>query len=386
MRKISVVTGSRADFGIYRSVLSRLDRHPEVNLELLVCGMHLSDLYGKTIDQIKSGGYSVAAEVETLMPGDSPRDIAQSMAQGIDGFSEVFGSSSPDILVVLGDRYEMFAAASAALPFAIPIAHIHGGETTEGVIDEAIRHSITKMSHLHFASTAAYATRIIQMGEHPDRVFVSGSPSLDQLDEFVPLEEQALEELIGMPLDPAPLLVTFHPVTLEYKLSGEQIDALLLALANIERPVIFTYPNADTHGQVIIDAIAAYVKARPNTKVVKSLGTKGYFSLLARAVAMVGNSSSGIIEAASFELPVVDIGNRQKGRIRGKNCIHAESNPEKIAAAIARALNPSFRKRLKGMENPYRAGSASAKIVEVLLDWPIGASLIQKRFYDLPAV
>jgi UDP-hydrolysing UDP-N-acetyl-D-glucosamine 2-epimerase len=383
MRTISVVTGSRADFGIYKPILAQLDKHPEVNLELLVCGMHLSDTYGKTIAEIKSEGYPIAAEIETLMTGDSPRDIAQSMAKGIEGVSEVFEARTPDILVVLGDRYEMFAAACAAVPFAIPLAHIHGGETTEGAIDEAFRHAITKMSHLHFASTEAYGARIVQMGEQPDRVFVSGAPGLDNLDGFVPLSDAELENRIGMSLDPAPLLVTIHPVTLEHGSTKAGIDSLLSALTAIAMPVVFTYPNADTHGQVIIEAITDYVKIHPLSRAVKSLGTQGYFSLLARASAMVGNSSSGIIEAASFELPVVDIGIRQKGRIRGKNCIHAEDAADAIQTAIGKALDPDFRGSLRGMTNPYGDGTAAAKIVNVLASRSLEASLIQKEFYDL---
>lgn len=383
MRTISVVTGSRADFGIYRPVLAQLDKHPEVNLELLVCGMHLSDRYGKTIAEVRSAGYPVAAEIETLMPGDSPSDIAQSMAKGIDGFSKVFAVKPPDILVVLGDRYEMFAAACAAVPFAIPLAHIHGGETTEGAIDEAFRHAITKMSHLHFASTEAYGTRLVQMGEQPDRVFVSGAPGLDNLNGFDPLSDAELQNRIGIPLDPAPLVVTYHPATLEQGSTETHIRSLLSALAAVGRPVVFTYPNADTHNLVVIEAIEDYVKNHPSCCVVESLGTQGYFSLLARAAAMIGNSSSGIIEAASFELPVVDIGLRQKGRIRGKNCIHAQVNAGSIETAIGKALDEGFRRSLAGMNNPYGNGTAAAKITDVLVSHSLAAPLIQKEFYDL---
>lgn len=382
MRRIAVVTGARADYGIYRPVLKAICAQSTLDLQLLVCGAHLSADFGHTVDAIAADGFPIAARIKTLEKDDSPTGIATSMANGLRGFGKAYARLRPDLILVLGDRYEMFAAAAAALPFALPLAHIHGGEATEGVIDEAFRHAITKMSHLHFASTELYARRIIQMGEAPERVFVSGAPSLDNLTDIHLLDRTAIEQDLGLRLDPAPLLVTFHPVTLEAEDTGRHIFELLAALENQNRPMIFTYPNADTHGRTVIEAIDAFVNVRPNAVAVKSLGTEKYFSLMNLAAAMVGNSSSGIVEAASFKLPVIDIGSRQRGRIRARNVMHTECNRVAIASAIAHVLDPKFRHSLDGLVNPYGDGRATERIISVLTSHSLDHSLVEKKFHD----
>lgn len=383
MRTIGVVTTARADYGIYRPVLRRIQHDADLRLSLLVCGMHLSRDFGFTVDEIVADGFPIDERIDMLEPSDAPEGIARSIGRGVMGFAEVFTRRRPDLLLVLGDRFEMFAAATAALPFGIPIGHLHGGEATEGLIDEAIRHSLTKMSHLHFVSTERYRARVIQLGEEPWRVVVSGAPSLDNLATFSPLSAQELSARIGLPLDPPPLIVTFHPVTLEFEDTGAHIAALAGALRDAGRPVVFTYPNADTRGRVIIDAIDDYVRSQGNAVAVASLGTAAYFSLMRHAAAMIGNSSSGIIEAASFGLPVVNIGTRQRGRAHGANVIDVECSRRAIAAAIAHVTEPEFREQARTTVNLYGDGSAAEGIVSAIKSVPLDRELTLKRFHDI---
>ena len=383
MRTVAVVTGSRADFGIYRPILKTIEATPGIEYHLHVCGAHLSPDFGNTVDEIEAGGFGIARRIKTYIGSNGPADIAGSMAAGLTGFADAFSRVRPDIVLLLGDRYEMFAASAAAQPFALPLAHIHGGESSEGAFDEAFRHAITKMSHVHFASTETYARRIIQMGEDPERVFVTGAPALDNLAELSPDADTVLDERLNMSFDPAPLLVTFHPVTLEYEKTESYIAELLTALEATGLPAVFTYPNADTAGQIIVDAIHRYIARHPESRAVESLGTDGYFALMKKAAAMVGNSSSGIIEAASFGLPVVDIGNRQRGRIRGPNVLHACCSSAAIATAINRSLAPEFRATLNNLPNIYGDGKASVRIVDTLRSMPLGGRLVQKSFFDL---
>lgn len=384
MRRVAVVTGARADYGSYRPVLEAIRAETSLQLCLLVSGAHLSEKFGHTVDAITADGLPISARVPMLEEDDDPAGIAASIANGVRGFGRVYAQLRPDLIVLLGDRYEMFAAATAALPFSVPLAHIHGGELTEGLIDEAIRHAITKMSHLHFAATDLYARRIMQMGEAPERVFVCGAPGLDNLRAVRFLEKPELEQRLGLTLAPAPLLVTFHPVTLEHEDTTRHLAELFAALDSQNRPMVFTYPNADTYGRRVIESIEAFVQNHSNTVVVQSLGTDLYFSLMNHAAAMVGNSSSGIIEAASFKLPVVNVGERQRGRICARNVIHTECERGAIAAAISRALDRDFRLGLTGLVNPYGDGQAAEKIVSVLATHSLGRDLIKKRFHDFP--
>jgi UDP-hydrolysing UDP-N-acetyl-D-glucosamine 2-epimerase len=345
--------------------------------------MHLSPEFGLTIREIEADGFPIGERVEMLLSSDTPEGIAKSMGLGTMGFAQAYGRCRPDILLVVGDRFEMHAAALAALPFKIPVAHIHGGEITEGAIDDALRHSITKLSHLHFVSTREYANRVIQMGEEPWRVVVSGSPALDNLRTLTLLKPEELAARFGLSLNQAPLLVTFHPVTLEYEDTDWQVSELLEALRPFDLPVVFTAPNADTSGRVIARKIEDFVKDHPSAWIVPNLGTLGYLSMMRCAAAMVGNSSSGIVEAPSFELPVVNIGSRQRGRVRAPNVIDVGYGATEIAGAVERALCPAFRASLAGLTNPYGDGRAAECIVRVLRETPLGDKLLVKRFHDL---
>jgi len=382
VRTIGVVTVARSDYGIYRPILRRIRLHPELRLSLLVSGMHLSPEFGMTARAIEVDGFEIAERVEMLVASDSPEAIAKSMGLGLIGFGQVYARRRPDILVVLGDRFEMHAAALAALPFNIPLAHIHGGETTEGAIDEALRHSLTKMAHLHFVSTKAYAKRVVQMGEEPWRVTVSGAPGLDNLNETTLLRPAEIEEQLGVKVTRPWLLVTYHPVTLEAEDTGAHVASRCAALDECGLPVGLTYPNADTCGRVVLDGIRRYVDAHEDSRLFTSLGTVTYLSLMKHTTAMAGNSSSGIIEAASFGLPVVNIGNRQRGRLRAGNVIDVGYGRDDIRRGIERALLREFRASLEGLENPYGDGRASERIVSQLACVPLDRALLMKRFRD----
>lgn len=385
MRSITVVSVGRSDYGIYLPLLRAIQADPAFNLHLIVGGMHLSESFGFTVRMIEADGFDIADRVEMLTDADTPISIAHAIGQGVTRFSRSFLAKRPDILVVLGDRYEMFAAVVAAFPFNIPIAHIHGGELTLGAMDDALRHAITKFSHLHFVSTSEYARRVIQLGEEPWRVSISGSPSLDNLASIQLLDRTALESRIKLNLQNPTLLVTFHPVTLQPGMAGQQTEELLSAIEQSACQAVFTLPNADTGNQDIRERILGYVHSHPGTVFVDNLGTQAYFSLMKFSVAMVGNSSSGIIEAASFELPVVNVGLRQAGRVRGINVIDVNCTAGEILQGIRQALSPSFKATLKDMGNPYYHGSATGIITERLKNVPLDAKLLIKSFYDLPA-
>jgi UDP-hydrolysing UDP-N-acetyl-D-glucosamine 2-epimerase len=380
---IGVITAARSDYGIYVPVLRRILSEPDVRLHLVVTGMHLSPEFGLTAETIESDGFEIGDRVEMLLSSDTPEGTAKSMGLGTIGMAQSYARKRPDILVVLGDRFEMHAAALAALPFKIPVAHIHGGELTEGAIDDALRHSMTKLSHLHFVSTEQYARRVIQLGEEPWRVTVCGAPSLDNLDSLKLLDRQELEKQYGLSFDQLPLLVTYHPVTLEYEQTEWQMRELLGALSSFGMPIIFTLPNADTGGRTILRMIKEFVKMRPATQLVDNMGTQRYFSVMANAAAMVGNSSSGIVEAASFKLPVVNIGSRQHGRVRAANVIDVACDRSEIVKAIERAIQPDFRESLRDLENPYGRGQAAEKIVKRLKTVVLDETLMRKQFQDV---
>lgn len=382
MRRICVVTTSRADYGIYRPVLREIARRPELELQLLVTGSHLLPQFGLTVSEIEADGYDTSQRAETVFSGDTPAAIVMSAAHAMIGLVECYCRLRPDLLMVLGDRYEMHTAVTAAVPFLIPVAHIHGGELTEGAIDDALRHSITKLSHLHFASTEMYAKRIEHMGEEPWRITVSGAPSLDNLNGFEPLDDIALAERFGLTLDEPFLLATYHPVTLENESAEAKIDQMLRALGKFKMPVVFTYPNADAGSSRIISRVAAHLSESGRGWLLPSLGSQGYFSLMGRAAAMVGNSSSGIIEAASFHLPVVNIGNRQAGRMRGANVIDVGDRQTEIEDGLERALEPAFRDRLANLQNPYGDGHAAERIVDKIQSIELGPRLLKKHFQE----
>ena len=383
MRTIGVVTVARSDYSIYLPVLRRIQEERDLQLRLIIAGMHLSPEFGLTASQIEEDGFQITDRVEMLLSSDTPEGIGKSMGLGTIGFAQTYARCRPDILLVLGDRFEMHAAVVASLPFKMPVAHIHGGESTEGLIDESIRHSITKMSHLHFASTEKYAERLIQMGEEPWRVTVSGAPSLDNLSQMPLLNLEELKNQYGLDLSSPFLLVTCHPVTLEYEQTQYHMSELLSALEESGYGVVFTYPNADTCGRLIIEMITESISRNRGWQVAVNLGTQGYVSLMSHAAAMVGNSSSGIIEAASSSLPVVNIGNRQRGRLHGPNVIDVGYRREEVRAGIARAGSPQFRSDIAGIDNPYGDGHAAQRIVQKLREIRIDDKLLMKRFFDI---
>jgi len=379
-----VVTTSRADYGAYRPLLDAIQNEPALKLFLMVSGMHLSAQHGRTVRAIEKDGFDIADRIEVLLSSDTPEGISKSVALGVIGFAQSFGRWRPDILVVLGDRFEMHAAALAALPFRIPVAHISGGELTEGAIDDALRHSLTKLSHLHFPATEEYARRIMQLGEEPWRILVAGEPSLDQLRTLQLLTREELEKRFSLRLGGPFVMVTFHPVTLEYEQAEEQVAELLSGLDASGMPAIFTMPNADTGNHVIREKIQQFVAEHADSRLVDNFGTHAYFSMMKLAAAMVGNSSSGILEAASFKLPVVNVGTRQGGRLRARNVIDVNCSRQDISRGIATALSPQFRMSLQDLVNPYGAGNASQTITERLRTVELGDKLIRKKFYNLP--
>ena len=383
MRTIGVVTSARSDYGIYLPVLRAIEADPALQLHLIVSGMHLSPEFGLTANIIEADGFEIGERVEMLLSSDTPQGISKSMGLGLIGFAQAYARFRPDILLVLGDRFEMQAATLAALPFKIPIAHIHGGEVTQGAIDDALRHSISKLSHLHFVSTQEYARRVEQLGEEPWRIMVSGAPSLDNLHQLQLLSKDLLATKFGLRLERRPLLVTFHPVTLEYEQTEWQISELLAALHASQMPVVFTMPNADTSGRLIIRMIEHFVETHERAQIADNLGTQAYFSMMSLAAAMVGNSSSGIIEAASFKLPVVNIGSRQQGRVQARNVIDVGYQREAILKGITEALQPAFRESLRNLVNPYGDGNAALKIVKRLREVVLDHSLVVKKFHDL---
>ncbi len=376
------MTVARSDYGIYLPVLRKIQADPDLQLYLIVAGMHLSPEFGLTVKAIKADGFEIGERVEMLLSSDTPEGIVKSMGLGTIGFGQAYARFGPDILLVLGDRFEMHAAVVAALPFRIPVAHIAGGEITEGAVDDLIRHSITKMSHLHFVSIEAYASRLMQMGEEPWRIHVTGSPSLDHFKSLNPLAIPELEKHVDLDLQTPPLLVTLHPETQSADPLEKEIDELLIALDRFDMPIVFSYPNADPNGRLTLYRIEEWVSRKPKTRLFPNLGTQIYYSLMVTAATMVGNSSSGIVEAPSFQLPVVNIGTRQKGRPHPGNVIDVPFSSEKIEGAIRLALSKGFRESLTGLVNPFGDGRASERIVQVLSNLEINQKLIVKRFYE----
>jgi UDP-hydrolysing UDP-N-acetyl-D-glucosamine 2-epimerase len=384
LKVIGVVTVGRSDYGIYRPILRAIAAEPELRLHLIIAGAHLTDDFGDTVSEIERDGFKVGDRIDMLLASDKPAAIGKSIGLGMIGFTQCYDSHRPDILLVLGDRFEMHAAALAAVAFKIPIAHVHGGELTEGAIDDALRHAITKYSHLHFASTEEHAARIAQLGEQPASIVVSGAPSLDNLRTMKLCDRSELERKLNLSLDTQPLLVTYHPVTLQYERAEWQIDELLAVLSGERRPIIITKPNADTNGRLIIRKLEEFAASREaDVRLVDNLGTAAYFGLMRYAAAMVGNSSSGIIEAASFRLPVVNIGIRQRGRPASRNVLHCGNRREEIAAALDEAGSLEFRESLEGLVNVYGDGHAAERIVERLRTLPLDDSTLIKHFYDL---
>lgn len=384
MRTVTAITVGRSDWSIYLPVLRLIRKTPGLRLRLVVAGMHLSQEYGHTVRHIESDGFEADDRVEMVVSARTPESVARSMGMGLAGYSSVFARARPDIVLVLGDRYEMQAAALAALPFRIPVAHIHGGEITRGAFDDALRHTITKLSHLHFVAMEEYGRRVVQMGEEPWRVTVSGAPGLDTLMSARLLAPPELSRRLGFDCTVPYLLVTFHPATMELDMVDWQVAEFMAALDAARLPVLFTAVNADPGGDVIERAIRAYTQTHADSKLVDNLGTELYPSVMAAAAAMAGNSSSGIIEAPSFKLPVVNVGNRQSGRVRAMNVIDTAYDRQAVLTGIRRAASTEFRKSLSNLRNPYGDGHAAQRIVDRLANVPLDDTLIVKRFHDLP--
>ncbi len=383
MRRIGVVTTSRADYGIYRPLLRGILAQPDMELALIVAGMHLCPQFGMTVGEIEAEGLPIAARVETLLPDDSALGMAASLGLGVSRLAPVLDQLRPQLLLVLGDRFEMFAAACAAVPLKLPLVHLHGGELTLGAMDDAFRHAMTKLSHLHLVSTEAYARRVRQMGEEPWRVTVCGALGLVNLEGLELLGRSALEVRLGLVLQPKPLLVTFHPVTLEASDALSQAGELLAALEGTERPLVFSLPNADAGGVALGRRLRDFVASRPGAVICDNLGTQAYFSLMAISAAMVGNSSSGIIEAPTFKLPVVNIGSRQEGRLKAANVIDVACRRGEISRGLERACSPAFRQGLADLVNPYWQPDPVGAILDRLQEVDLGPGLISKRFQDL---
>jgi len=384
MRTIGVVTTARSDYGLIRPLLWLIEHDPDLHLHLMVGGMHLSPQHGMTVAEIEADGFEISERIESLRSTDSPEDVAKAIGAGVIGFADAYARSRPDLLVVLGDRFEMYAAALASVPLRIPLVHIHGGEVTEGALDDIWRHSITKMAHFHFVSTAAYAARVRQLGEEDWRVHVVGALSLDNARTVELLSRAELERRFNIVLAEQFLLVTFHSVTTEHEQAASQCRELLAALKEIDLPVLLTMPNADSGGNVIRQMLYEFVSENPRAQAVENLGTQGYLSVMALAAAMVGNSSSGIVEAAPFMLPVVNIGTRQKGRVLSANIINSGYDRSEIVKAFGRAASDAFRSTLSVLKSPYGDGHAAERIVKVLKETSLDQRLLIKSFQDLP--
>jgi UDP-hydrolysing UDP-N-acetyl-D-glucosamine 2-epimerase len=385
-RKICVVTGSRADYGHLSSVIKEIAADKSLELQLVATGMHLSKDFGTTYKAIVADGIKIRAKVDILKFGYSEEGIAQSIGLGCQKFAKTFESLVPDIVVVLGDRFEILSAVIAAYVSKIPIAHIHGGEKSEGAMDEGFRHSITKMANVHFAATKEYKNRILQLGEDPKHVFNFGAPGLDALTQIKLLTKSELEKDLSFSLESATAIVTFHPVTLENKRSDESIINLLNAIKRSTLKAIFTKSNADPHGTSINKVIAEFCRKDPlKYKFVDSLGQKRYYSCLKSCDLMIGNSSSGLVEAPSFKLPVINVGDRQRGRTKAKNVIDTDDSSLGIQKAITLALSKSFKKTLSHLKNPYQKysdGQTGRRIKDVLKNLKITDELMKKRFFD----
>ncbi|ABK61530.1 MULTISPECIES: UDP-N-acetylglucosamine 2-epimerase [Clostridium] len=377
-RKIAVITGTRADYGIYYSVLKAIENHKDLELSLIVCGMHLSPEFGMTIEEIQKDGFKIDDKIDTILSSDSGSAMAKSIGITLMGLTQSLERINPDILLILGDRGEMIAGALAAVHMNIPVAHIHGGEVT-GTVDESIRHSITKLSHIHFPANEDSKRRIIKMGEEEKNVYVVGAPGIDYIKNTKYLSREEVLKRFNLKDDKI-FIMTQHPVTTEKHMVSNQIEETLSAIAKLGVQTIISYPNSDNGGREIIKVIEKYREKYDFLKVFKNLSQVEYLSLLNTADVMIGNSSSGIIEAPSFKLPVVNIGTRQQGRLRACNIVDISYSKKEILDAIDKVLyDEEFRKNLENCENPYGDGKAGERIADILSKIQINSDLIQKR-------
>lgn len=386
IRTICVITGSRAEYGLLRWVMQGITDDPVLTLQVIATGMHLSPEFGLTYRQIEQDGFRIDRKVEMLTSSDTPVGIAKSMGLGLIGFADALNELNPDLIVVLGDRFEMFAAVSAALVARIPVAHLHGGESTEGAFDEAFRHSITKMSHLHFVAAEEYRRRVIQLGESPDRVFLVGGLGIDNIKRLKFLDRGELEASLGFTLGQRNLLITFHPTTLETGTAADQMAELLATLSELrDTKLIFTMSNADTDGRALTQMVDQFVAQHANARAYTSLGQLRYLSCLAHVDGVVGNSSSGLAEVPSFKKGTINVGDRQRGRLQAESVINCSPTRNSIAAALGKLYSADFQASLSEVRSPYGEGGASEKVVEIIKHFAIDG-IAKKIFYDLPAI
>jgi GDP/UDP-N,N'-diacetylbacillosamine 2-epimerase (hydrolysing) len=377
------VTGTRAEYGLLKRVMDGIRAASDLELQVVATGMHLSPEFGLTYREIEQDGFRIDRRVEMLLSSDTPAGVAKSMGLGMIGFADTFEQLAPDLLLVLGDRFEILSAVSAALVARIPVAHLHGGETTEGAYDESMRHAITKMAHLHFVAAESYRDRVIQLGEDPDKVFLVGGLGVDNIRHAELLDRDALEASLGFEFGPRNLLVTFHPATLEQATAAGQMEELLTALGTLENTrLVFTMPNADTGGRVLLGMIEEFAETHLNARAYTSLGQLRYLSCLRQVDAVIGNSSSGFAEAPSFGIGTVNIGDRQRGRLKAASVIDCNPERNEIIAAINKVYSPGFRETLRTVRNPYGDGGATSKILSVIRETPL-EKLTTKVFYDL---
>ena len=384
LRRICIVTGSRAEYGLLKWVMEGVDKSTKLELQLIVTGMHLSSEFGLTYKEIENDGFTINKKVQMLLSSDKSSAISKSTGIGLISFADVYEELNPDIIIILGDRFEVFAASIAALFLKIPIAHIHGGEATAGAFDEAIRHSITKMSWWHFVASDEYKRRVIQLGENPNRVFNVGGLGVDGINKTKLLSKNDLMDKTGIKFHKKNLLITYHPVTLDKQTSADAFQNLLDALTSLKNTcLIFTMPNADSDSIIIKKMINKYVSLlNTNSIYFTSMGQVNYLSTLKIVDGVIGNSSSGLLEAPSFKIGTINIGDRQKGRLKSKSVIDCEPTSKSIKSAIKKLYSDDFQKKLVSVENPYGKGHASEKIIKILLGLKLPIE-IKKEFYDL---
>lgn len=386
MKRIGIMTGTRAEYGLLKSLMQEINKDNDLELYLIVSGMHLSPEFGMTYKEIEEDGFEINAKVEMLLSSDSPAGISKSIGLGVIGFADEFQRADLDMLILLGDRYEALSAAICALVMRIPIAHLHGGELTEGAIDEGIRHSITKMSYLHFTSTEQYRNRVIQLGENPERVFYVGALGVENIKKINLMTKEELERSIHFEIDENTVIVTYHPVTLENNTVEEQFLNLLEVLdRNPKIRMIFTKANADTNGRIVNELIDKYAAQNSERACAfMSLGQKRYLSALKYCRIVIGNSSSGIIEAPSFGKPIINIGDRQKGRICADSVINCGYTQQEIQRAMETALTEEFENKARNCRNPYEKENTAANIISVIKDYLLNDKIkLKKGFYDI---
>ena len=383
-RKICVVTGTRAEYGLLRWLMDGINKSKKLELQIIATGMHLSPEFGLTYQEIENDGFKIDKKIEMLLSADTPSSISKSTGLGLIGFADTFYELNPDIVIVLGDRYEVLAASLAAMFANIPIAHIHGGETTAGAFDEAIRHSITKMAWWHFVGAGEYEKRVIQLGENPGRVFNVGGLGVDAIKKTNLLSKDELMIKTGIKFDKKNLLITYHPVTLENKTSQQDFKSLLDVLSEIKDIyLIFTMPNADSDGRIIKQMIENFINKHPKNSIsFTSMGSLNYLSTLQYIDGVIGNSSSGLAEAPTFKIGTINIGDRQKGRLKSESVIECDPTKKSIKLAIDKLYDHKFQKDLHSVQNPYGDGDAIEKIMSILSNKPIPEDM-KKDFYDL---